>query len=62
MTHTLTVAEAEAACREFAAQFDLPNVRRGIALAESGRISWFDLYEIAREALVKAAEVTGPAR
>lgn len=57
-THTLTIAEAEAACREFAAQFDLPNVQRAIRYAESGRISWFDLYEIAREALAKAAEVT----
>lgn len=52
--HTLTIAEAEAACREFAAQFDVPNVRRAIALAETGRISWFDLYRIAREAIAKA--------
>lgn len=58
MAHTLTEAQAEAACREFAAEFDLPNVRRAIALAEAGRISWFELYDIARDALTKAkAEV-----
>jgi hypothetical protein len=59
MAHTLTVGEAEAQVREFAVEFDTPNVRRAVLLAECGRLSWFDIYAVAREALAKArAEVS----
>lgn len=51
MSHTLTVAEAEAEVRAFADVFDTPNVRRAVLLAESGRVSWFDIYRISRDAL-----------
>lgn len=58
MSHTLTIAEAEVQVREFAKEFDTPNVRRALLLAEAGRISWFDIYTIARNALDQArAEV-----
>lgn len=56
MAAQITITEAEAQVREFAAQFPTPNVLRGIALCESGRISWFQLYEIAKGALVKARQ------
>lgn len=56
--HTLTITEAEAQVREFAAEFPTPNVLKGVALCESGRISWFQLYDIARSAMVKASAVT----
>lgn len=36
-------AEAETLCREFARVYDTPNVRQGIALCESGRLSWVDV-------------------
>jgi hypothetical protein len=55
-THTVTLAEAEAACRDFAAQHPMPNVHRALALVESGRLSWFDIYPIFRDALAKALE------
>lgn len=59
MAATITITEAEAQVREFAAEFPTENVLRGIALCESGRISWFQLYEIAKGAIAKArAEVT----
>lgn len=54
MSHPLTLAQAEATCRSFAAQHDTPNVRRAISLAEAGQLSWFELYTIASAALAKA--------
>ena len=30
----------ETICREYAGKFPTPNVLRGVALAESGRITW----------------------
>ena len=47
----LTAADVEADCRAFAAQYPTPNTLRAIALAEAGRVSWFDLYPIFRDAL-----------
>lgn len=39
MTATL-VAEAESLAREFARVYPTPNVLRGVALCEEGRIGW----------------------
>lgn len=39
-TQTDLVAEARGLCYDFAAKFDTPNVREGIAYAEQGRIAW----------------------
>ena len=46
-----TVFEAEAVCREFAAEFPTPNVRRAIALCEAGTLSWFKVEEVFRASL-----------
>lgn len=35
--------EAETLCREFARVYDAPNVRRAVALCESGRLAWVDV-------------------
>ena len=43
-------------CREFAAQYPSDNVRRAIALAESGTITWHDVAGLFRRALTKALE------
>jgi hypothetical protein len=37
------VTEAERLAREFARVYPTPNVRRAIALCESGRIQWVDV-------------------
>lgn len=58
-TFTLTAAQIEADVRAFAAEFPTPNVLRAIRFAETGQVSWTDLYDIARDALAKAnAEVS----
>jgi len=47
MTTTTThAAEAEALSRQFAASWPTPNVLRGVALAESGRITWVQLAAV----------------
>lgn len=54
---TVSIAQAEAECREFASEFPTSNVLRAVALAECGRLSWFDIYGLFRGAAVKAKEV-----
>ena len=56
MAANITITEAEAQVREFATEFPGANVLRGIALCESGRISWFQLYEICKSAIVTARQ------
>lgn len=56
MAANITITEAEAQVREFAANFPTANVLRGVELAESGRITWFQLYDIAKGAMVKAQQ------
>lgn len=51
MSHTLTHTEIVSACRAFAAEYPTPNVRRAIALAESGSIAWADAYRVFQSAL-----------
>lgn len=36
-------AEAETLCREFARVHPTPNVLRGVALCEAGRLAWVDM-------------------
>lgn len=49
----------EAEVREFARQFPTPNVLRGVALAESGRITWADLHRVCGGSLRDALAVVG---
>lgn len=51
-----TAFSAESICREFAAQFDTPNVRQAIALAEAGTLSWEQIEEIFRSSLAEGLE------
>lgn len=44
----------EKLCRDFAAAYDTPNTRRGIALAEAGTITWTDLGKVFGDALFRA--------
>lgn len=43
----------EVECREFAAEFPTPNVLQAIAYAESGRLSWEQIYGLFHNSLVK---------
>jgi hypothetical protein len=56
MSHTITVREAEAQCREFALECPTPNVLRAISLAEHRVLSWFDVYELFRSAAKTAVD------
>ena len=51
---TVTTAQAEVEVREFCATFPGANVRRMLALCESGRIAWLDAYGVATKALADA--------
>lgn len=52
------MAASEKACREFAREFDTPNVRQAIIAAETGLLSWEQIEEIFRSSLAKGlAEV-----
>lgn len=51
MFDTTTTREAEAQCREFAAQHPTANVRKAIALCESGRLSWVEVYALFHRSL-----------
>ena len=58
MTSTaVSTINIESEVREFAREFDTPNVQRMVALCEAGRISWAEAYEISRRAL--AAGISG---
>jgi hypothetical protein len=46
----------ESDVRDFAAQFPTPNVKLMVQLCETGRISWAQAYEIARESLAEGLE------
>lgn len=48
--------EAEALVRQFAVQFPTPNVLKGLAYCESGRIAWADMARLAEEALTAAVQ------
>jgi hypothetical protein len=43
MFRTTPAAEAEQLAREFARAYPTPNVRRAVALCESGRLAWVDV-------------------
>jgi len=47
------MASIEMQVREFAAEFDTPNVRLAVSLAEAGTLSWDEVYEIFRSSLRK---------
>jgi hypothetical protein len=49
-----TTAVLETEVREFAAQFPTPNVLRGVALCEEGRITWAQLHDLCKVSLAKA--------
>ncbi len=53
------MASTESQCREFAAQFPTPNVKRAIALCESGRISWEDAYGVFTASLKDGLRAVG---
>lgn len=48
-----TMTASESICREFAAEFDTPNVRQAIALAEAGTLRWSEIEEIFRASLAQ---------
>lgn len=51
----------ETEVREFAAEFGhMPSVRRMVALAEAGTISWAQAHEIARAALAAGLAAVTP--
>lgn len=41
----------ETEAREMAREFPTPNVRRAIALAEAGTLTWEQIHEVLRQAL-----------
>lgn len=53
-THTVSLVEAEAVCRDFARQYPTPNVLAALGYVEAGRLSWFDIYPLFSAALTKA--------
>jgi hypothetical protein len=49
------MAASEKICREFARQFDTPNVRQAISLCETGgALRWEQVEEIFRSSLAEA--------
>lgn len=52
-TDSITVQQAEAECRAFAAEFRTLNVHRAIVLAETGQLSWFAIYDVFRASLAE---------
>ena len=50
------VATSEKEARDFAAQFDTPNVRAAIAHAEAGTLTWEQIAEIFRASLAQGLE------
>jgi hypothetical protein len=48
-----TMAASEMICREFARQFDTPNVRQAISLCEAGTLTWEQVEEIFRSSLAQ---------
>lgn len=50
------MTQTEQECREVAAQFPTPNVLKGLALAEAGRITFAQLYKLYQEALSAGLE------
>lgn len=53
----MTAIETEV--REFAREFDTPNVRRAIALCEAGTLTWSQVREVFRSSLVKGLAEVG---
>lgn len=53
------MSASEKVCRDFASEFNTPNVRRAIELCEAGTLRWSDVEEIFRSSLQKGlAEVS----
>ena len=50
------MSASEKVCRDFASQFNTPNVRRAIELAEAGTLRWSDIEEIFRSSLAQVLE------
>lgn len=46
-----TASPAEQDVRSFAAEFPTPQVRRALAMCESGRLGWDDVAELFRRSL-----------
>lgn len=47
------MAASEKICREFARQFNTPNVRQAISLCETGALTWEQVEEIFRSSLAQ---------
>lgn len=47
------MVDFEAEAREVAREFPTPNVRRAIALAEAGQLTWRQVHDLLREALAE---------
>lgn len=45
------MSASESICREFAREFNTPNVRQAISLAEAGTLRWEEIEEIFRSSL-----------
>lgn len=43
--------QAEVEARDFAREFPTPNVKRAIALCESGKLDWITVHELFRQSL-----------
>lgn len=43
--------QAEVEARDFAREFPTPNVKRAIALCESGKLDWISVHGLLRDAL-----------
>lgn len=41
----------ESQVREFAAEFNTPNVRRALALCENGTLAWEQVYDLFKSSL-----------
>lgn len=50
---TMAASASETICREFARQFDTPNVRQAISLCETGTLTWEQVEEIFRSSLAQ---------
>lgn len=49
----------ESQVREFAAEFNTPNVRRALALCESGRLTWEQVAKLFAASLREGFEAVG---
>jgi hypothetical protein len=47
------MTSSESQCRQFAAEFNTPNVQRAIALCEAGTLTWDQVYSVFKQSLAK---------